>query len=120
MSVLITEMRKNDLVDGGNQVDQAEKSYAAKKIVLSGFSQGAAISLVTGLTGEFEFAGIASLSGFLPLKNKLDSVCRFRFLCSSTSLFDFSGALADERTQLDHDWIRKSTISSHLLGSRVN
>ncbi|KAG8745547.1 hypothetical protein FRC10_007725 [Ceratobasidium sp. 414] len=42
-----------------------------EKIVIGGFSQGAALSLVTGLTSEKKYAGIAILSGWLPIRNKL-------------------------------------------------
>jgi poly(3-hydroxybutyrate) depolymerase len=46
------------------------------RIVLGGFSQGATMSLLTGLTGERKLAGIAVLSGWLPLRNKFKAVSR--------------------------------------------
>ena len=48
----------------------------ASRIVLGGFSQGACMSLLTGLTGEKKLAGVAVLSGWLPLKDKFKSVKR--------------------------------------------
>ena len=44
------------------------------RIVLGGFSQGGAISLLSGLTGP---PGFAILSGWLPRGNKFKDVCRF-------------------------------------------
>ncbi|KAL0580519.1 hypothetical protein V5O48_001506 [Marasmius crinis-equi] len=41
------------------------------RVILGGFSQGAAMSLLTGLTSEkLQLAGVVSLSGWLPLKQK--------------------------------------------------
>lgn len=43
------------------------RGFAADRIVLAGFSQGAAIALHTGLRHEQTLAGIMALSGYLPL-----------------------------------------------------
>ncbi|EDR12736.1 uncharacterized protein LACBIDRAFT_188773 [Laccaria bicolor S238N-H82] len=45
-----------------------------RRIVLGGFSQGGAMSLLTGLTGERKLAGVAVLSGWLPLRNKFKAM----------------------------------------------
>lgn len=45
-----------------------------RRIVLGGFSQGGAMSLLTGLTGERKLAGVAVLSGWLPLRAKFKAV----------------------------------------------
>lgn len=45
------------------------------RIVLGGFSQGGAMSLLTGLMSEKKPAGVAVMSGWLPLKEKFHSVC---------------------------------------------
>lgn len=45
-----------------------------ERIVLGGFSQGAAMTLLTGLTNERRLGGLAVLSGKLPLKGKFKSV----------------------------------------------
>lgn len=42
-----------------------------ERIVLGGFSQGAAMSLFTGLTGPNKLAGIVGMSSWLPLDTKL-------------------------------------------------
>lgn len=48
----------------------------ASRIVLGGFSQGGAMSLLTGLTNERKFGGIAVLSGWLPLRGTFKAVRR--------------------------------------------
>jgi len=40
----------------------------SRKIVLVGFSQGAALSLMVGLTTLHELGGVASLSGWIPCR----------------------------------------------------
>ncbi|KAF8735965.1 hypothetical protein AX14_001110 [Amanita brunnescens Koide BX004] len=44
------------------------------RIVLGGFSQGGAVSLLTGLTSERKLCGIATLSAWLPLHKKFKSM----------------------------------------------
>lgn len=44
------------------------------RIVLGGFSQGAAMTLLTGLTTPTKLAGLVVLSGRLPLKDKIKSM----------------------------------------------
>ena len=51
-----------------------EQAWASKRIVLSGFSQGAVLSLVTGLTAENSLAGLVLLSGYMPIKARLQTV----------------------------------------------
>jgi dienelactone hydrolase len=46
----------------------------ASRIVLGGFSQGGAMTLLTGLTSERKLAGLVALSSWLPLRSKLKSV----------------------------------------------
>ncbi|CUA70260.1 hypothetical protein RSOLAG22IIIB_00613 [Rhizoctonia solani] len=45
-----------------------------ERIVIGGFSQGAALSLVHGLTSEKKYAGLAILSGWFPMRNRLQSL----------------------------------------------
>ncbi|EEB96439.1 hypothetical protein MPER_04429, partial [Moniliophthora perniciosa FA553] len=49
---------------------EIKSGLPANRIVLGGFSQGAAMSLLTGLTSETTLAGVVALSGWLPLKDK--------------------------------------------------
>lgn len=46
---------------------ERERGIAANRIVLAGFSQGCAMALLTGLRQLQPLAGIAGLSGYLPL-----------------------------------------------------
>jgi predicted esterase len=54
---------------------EVDAGIDASRIVLGGFSQGGAMSLLTGLTSERKLAGLAVLSGFLPLRHKFKAVC---------------------------------------------
>ena len=62
-----------DLVE---QLIESEISDGIKseRIILGGFSQGAAISLVTGLKTKYKLGGIVCLSGYLPIADKLETV----------------------------------------------
>ncbi|WP_427915543.1 alpha/beta hydrolase [Ramlibacter sp. MMS24-I3-19] len=46
---------------------EKERGIAPERTVLAGFSQGCAMALLTGLRHEERLAGIAGLSGYLPL-----------------------------------------------------
>jgi phospholipase/carboxylesterase len=46
---------------------EAERGIAPERIVLAGFSQGCAMALLAGLRHGTRLAGIAGLSGYLPL-----------------------------------------------------
>ncbi|KAF9931851.1 hypothetical protein FBU30_009431 [Linnemannia zychae] len=47
-----------------------KNNIPASRIVLGGFSQGCVLGLFTALTSEIRFAGVAALSGYLPLHTK--------------------------------------------------
>jgi phospholipase/carboxylesterase len=49
---------------------EQERGMPADRIVLGGFSQGCAMALMTGLRHGQRLAGIAGLSGYLPLAGK--------------------------------------------------
>ncbi|KAG9103224.1 hypothetical protein FRC06_011694 [Ceratobasidium sp. 370] len=70
-----------------NQLVKAENDAGIpnEKIVIGGFSQGAALSLVTGLTSEKKYAGVAILSGWLPMRKKL--IPMFSSGATSTPIF---------------------------------
>ncbi|KAH8118660.1 Phospholipase/carboxylesterase [Phellopilus nigrolimitatus] len=53
---------------------EIDNGIPASRIVLGGFSQGGATSLLTGLTSERKIGGIACLSGWLPLKHKFKAM----------------------------------------------
>jgi phospholipase/carboxylesterase len=50
---------------------QRQLGIASERIVLAGFSQGCAMTLLTGLRYGERLAGLAGLSGYLPLATKL-------------------------------------------------
>lgn len=50
---------------------EKSRGIPAQRIVLAGFSQGCAMALMTGLRHSERLAGIAALSGYLPLADKL-------------------------------------------------
>ncbi|CAE6435939.1 unnamed protein product [Rhizoctonia solani] len=56
-----------------------------ERIVIGGFSQGAALSLVHGLTSKKKYAGLAILSGWFPMRNRLQSMLSPS--ASSTQIF---------------------------------
>ena len=49
---------------------EKQRGIASDRIVLAGFSQGCAMALLTGLRHAKPLAGIAGLSGYLPLADK--------------------------------------------------
>jgi len=49
---------------------EKSRGIAARRIVLAGFSQGAALALMTGLRHGERLAGVVGLSGYLPLADK--------------------------------------------------
>jgi phospholipase/carboxylesterase len=50
---------------------EIERGIPAERIVLAGFSQGAAMTLHTALRLPYRLAGIMALSGYLPLADRL-------------------------------------------------
>jgi lysophospholipase I len=53
---------------------EIESGTEPSRILLGGFSQGATMSLLSGLLGQNRLAGIAVLSGWLPLRDKFLAV----------------------------------------------
>lgn len=50
---------------------EVDAGIPTNRIVVGGFSQGGVISILTGLMSPNPLAGVACLSGFLPLKSKI-------------------------------------------------
>lgn len=46
----------------------------SSRIILGGFSQGGAMSLLGGLTGTHKLGGVVVMSSWLPLKDKFKAV----------------------------------------------
>ncbi|CAB4487002.1 lysophospholipase 1 [Rhizophagus irregularis] len=59
-------------VDSVNRLirDEIDAGIPSNRIVIGGFSQGAAVGITIGLLSEYPFAGIIGLSGYVPLKEK--------------------------------------------------
>jgi predicted esterase len=53
---------------------ELDNGVETSRIVLGGFSQGGAVTLLTGLTTERKLAGLVVMSSYLPLRGKLKSV----------------------------------------------
>lgn len=53
---------------------EIKAGISESRIVLGGFSQGGAMSLLTGLQPDRNLAGLAVLSGWLPLRAKFKTV----------------------------------------------
>src|SRR5882762_6387700 len=78
---LFAAVRKvNDLISA-----EIESGIPSKRIIVGGISQGAALSILTGLTTERKLAGVFVLSGYVPLRGKATSVS-FYFLVSVSQL----------------------------------
>ncbi|KAF8806277.1 Phospholipase/carboxylesterase [Phlegmacium glaucopus] len=73
-----TDEDEAGMVDSARLINQVitseiDAGIDATRVVLGGFSQGATMSLMSGLTRERKLAGLAVLSGWLPLRNKFKS-----------------------------------------------
>ncbi|KAJ3104361.1 hypothetical protein HDU97_009334 [Phlyctochytrium planicorne] len=55
---------------------ELDAGISAKKIVLGGFSQGSAMTLLTSLLIEHELAGFVALSGYLPLSDEAEQLAK--------------------------------------------
>ena len=54
---------------------EVNEGLPPNRIVVGGFSQGAAMTLATGLTTELGLAGLTVLSGWFPIREKIKGVC---------------------------------------------
>lgn len=52
--------------------EEIKAGVDASRIVLGGFSQGGAMSLLTGLTSPVKLGGLVTLSGWLPIRNEVE------------------------------------------------
>ncbi|GAA6049209.1 hypothetical protein JCM3770_003311 [Rhodotorula araucariae] len=59
---------------------EVDAGIPADRVLVGGFSQGAVISYLTGLTSERKLAGVAALSGFLGMSGKIKSVRGARYI----------------------------------------
>jgi phospholipase/carboxylesterase len=66
-------LRESQALVEGLIAREKERGIAAARIVLAGFSQGCAMTLMTGLRHPERLAGLVGLSGYLPLAAKTDA-----------------------------------------------
>lgn len=64
-----------EIVESLIERETSEYGIGPSRIVLMGFSQGCAMALMTGLRYEERLAGVAGLSGYLPLADTLPEEC---------------------------------------------
>ena len=86
---------------------EVDEGLPANRIVISGFSQGGAITLATGLTTSRQLAGLTVLSSWFPIKDKIKEVCTYG-LTLVIGGFDTSSVASRI----------VSNYHSHLLGTR--
>ncbi|KAF5357254.1 hypothetical protein D9756_006661 [Leucocoprinus leucothites] len=98
---LINKLVEDEITDG----------IEPSRIFLGGFSQGGAMTLLTGLTSEYKLAGLAVLSGWQPLRKDFKSMISQH--ATSMSIFWGHGAL-DPLVQL-----RLATASIDFLDKTV-
>ena len=53
---------------------RSTKELTSQRIVVGGFSQGAAVTYLSVLTSERKLGGAITLSGYLPLRKKITSM----------------------------------------------
>lgn len=92
----------NSLID-----QEINGGIPASKIVVGGFSQGGALTLVTGLMTPHKLAGLTVMSGWFAIRGKVKAVCRGKFVLATEV---FEPPLVAPRTTCNH--------CTHLLGTR--
>ena len=81
---------------------EVEAGVPVERIVVGGFSQGCAISLLVGLMGRYKgkLGGVVSLSGYLPLSGKV-------------------GKMVEEREEKGHDKQQTEWFLAHGLRDQL-
>jgi phospholipase/carboxylesterase len=105
---------------------EKQRGIASDRIVLAGFSQGCAMALLTGLRHAEPLAGIAGLSGYLPLAGK--TAAERHPANQQTSIFLAHGAqdevVALERAEASRDALQALGYPvewhEYLMGHAVN
>lgn len=85
------------------------QGLSANKVILAGFSQGAAMALHCGLTYQPPLAGIVALSGFIPLARK-------QYYARSTALdmpIFMAAGLQDQIVQFQWSQTSQAILSQH-------
>ncbi|GAA5877778.1 hypothetical protein JCM3774_000755 [Rhodotorula dairenensis] len=90
---------------------EVDAGIPSDRILVGGFSQGAVISYLTGITSERKLAGIVALSGFLGMAGKIKSMKTDH----ATKLPIFHGH-GDADQVVEHQWGQKTVETLKELG----
>ncbi|GAA5984407.1 hypothetical protein JCM10908_003335 [Rhodotorula pacifica] len=82
---------------------EVDSGIPSDRILVGGFSQGAVISYLTGITSERKLAGIVALSGFLGMAGKIESMKTDH----ATKLLIFHGH-GDADPVVEYQWGQKT------------
>ncbi|KAL1960489.1 hypothetical protein VTO42DRAFT_7788 [Malbranchea cinnamomea] len=96
--------------------EQIDKGIPAHRIVLGGFSQGGAMSLLTGLTHPQKLAGIFALSCYLPLSHKFKDLLPPNWPNQKTPLFMAHG---NADSVVKYEFGQKSADALKEMGAAV-
>ncbi|KAI8901616.1 acyl-protein thioesterase-like protein 1,2 [Globomyces pollinis-pini] len=94
---------------------EIDAGIPSDRIILGGFSQGGAMTLLTGLTTTHKLAGLVCLSGYLPLAAKMDTLQKTTN--KATPIFMGHGT-ADQ--VVNYQWARLSEERLKSLGYNVD
>ncbi|KAJ9298949.1 hypothetical protein DTO271G3_3191 [Paecilomyces variotii] len=94
----------NTLIKG-----EIEKGIKPSRIVLGGFSQGGAMSLFTGITGEQKLGGVFGLSCYLLLSDRIKKYIPENFPNKDTPFFMAHGK-ADEVVKYNYGVMSKDAL----------
>ncbi|KAJ2549046.1 hypothetical protein EV175_004594 [Coemansia sp. RSA 1933] len=98
-------VRINELIRG-----EVDAGIPADRIVVGGFSQGAALALFTGLQSERRFGGLVVLSGYLPVRDRL--VARVTDASKRVPVFQAHGT-ADEVVLYQYGEMTSEVLKKH-------
>ncbi|GAA5963214.1 hypothetical protein JCM8115_001061 [Rhodotorula mucilaginosa] len=90
---------------------ELEAGIPSDRILVGGFSQGAVIAYLTGITSERKLAGVVALSGFLGMAGKIKSMKTDH----ATKLPIFHGH-GDADPVVEYKWGQKTTETLKELG----
>ncbi|KAJ3332519.1 hypothetical protein HDU76_013957 [Blyttiomyces sp. JEL0837] len=94
--------------------DEIAAGISPKRIVLGGFSQGAAMTLLTSLTTDIKLAGFIGLSGYLPLHKKVDQI-----VSSTNQWTPYFMGHGDSDEVVEYEWGKLSADRLKEMGREV-
>ena len=97
--------------------DEIKNGIPSERIVLGGFSQGGAMSLMAGVTAPTELGGIFGLSCYLLLKDKVQSMVPADSPNKATPIFMGHG---DADQTVKYQWGQQTASKLKAWGFDVN